>query len=92
MSGTPPTPEDRPVAAWWAIVKGMGTVFKQTFRADNTEQYPKEIAPPPERAHTGRHRLNRHENGLEKVVSSARTRARRTRSGSRGRTTIPTSR
>ena len=27
-----------------AIAKGMGTVFKQTFRPDNTEQYPKEIA------------------------------------------------
>ena len=24
-----------------AIAKGMKTVFKQTFRADNTEQYPK---------------------------------------------------
>jgi NADH-quinone oxidoreductase subunit I len=51
-----------------AILKGMGTVFKQTFRADNTEQYPKEIAPSPERAHTGRHLLNRHENGLEKCI------------------------
>jgi hypothetical protein len=40
VSGTPPTPEDRPVAAWWAIVKGMGTVFKQTFRPDNTERTP----------------------------------------------------
>src|SRR5204863_362754 len=48
--------------------KGLGTVFKQTFRADNTEQCPKEIAAPPERAHTGRHRLNRHENGLEKCI------------------------
>ena len=25
--------------------KGMGTVWKQTFRRDNTEQYPKEIVP-----------------------------------------------
>ena len=54
--------------AAWAIAKGMGTVFKQTFRPDNTEQYPKEIAPPPERSHIGRHRLNRHENGLEKCI------------------------
>ena len=68
MSGTPPPPADRPIAGWWAIVKGLGTVFKQTFRHDNTEQYPKEIAAPPERAHTGRHRLNRHENGLEKCI------------------------
>src|SRR5204862_212486 len=47
MSVTPPPPADRPIAGWWAIVKGLGTVFKQTFRADNTEQYPKEIAAPP---------------------------------------------
>jgi hypothetical protein len=24
----------------WAIAKGMGTVWKQTFRPDNTERYP----------------------------------------------------
>ena len=51
-----------------AIAKGMGTVFKQTFRRDTTESYPQEIAPSPERAHTGRHLLNRHENGLEKCI------------------------
>ena len=51
-----------------ALLKGMATVFKQTFRPDNTEEYPKEIAPIPERAHTGRHLLNRHENGLEKCI------------------------
>ena len=51
-----------------AIAKGMGTVFKQTFRPDNTEQYPKEIAPIPERSHIGRHRLNKHEDGLEKCI------------------------
>ena len=51
-----------------AIAKGMATVFKQTFRRDNTERYPQEIAPLPERAHTGRHLLNRHENGLEKCI------------------------
>ena len=54
--------------AAYAIGKGMATVFKQTFRHDNTEQYPKEIAPIPERAHTGRHLLNKHENGLEKCI------------------------
>ena len=51
-----------------AVLKGMATVFKQTFRPDNTEEYPKVIAPIPERAHTGRHLLNRHENGLEKCI------------------------
>ena len=51
-----------------AIARGMRTVFKQTFRADNTEQYPKEIVLPPERSHIGRHLLNRHENGLEKCI------------------------
>jgi NADH-quinone oxidoreductase subunit I len=51
-----------------AIAKGMATVFKQTFRRDNTERYPQEISTIPERAHTGRHLLNRHENGLEKCI------------------------
>ncbi len=59
---------DRPTAPWWAVAKGLGTVFKQTFRRDNTERYPEEIAEPPPRAHTGRHRLNRHDNGLEKCI------------------------
>ena len=51
-----------------AIAKGMATVFKQTFRPDNTERYPTEIAPIPERSHIGRHRLNRHDDGLEKCI------------------------
>jgi NADH-quinone oxidoreductase subunit I len=51
-----------------AVLKGMATVFKQTFRPDDTEEYPKVIAPIPERAHAGRHLLNRHENGLEKCI------------------------
>jgi NADH-quinone oxidoreductase subunit I len=51
-----------------AIARGMGTVFKQIFRRDVTEQYPREIIPPPPRSHIGRHRLNRHENGLEKCI------------------------
>ena len=54
--------------ATWSIAKGMGTVFKQIFRKDVTEQYPKEIVQPPPRAHMGRHRLNRHPNGLEKCI------------------------
>ena len=51
-----------------AIAKGMGTVFKQIFRRDVTEDYPKVIVPPPPRSHIGRHRLNKHENGLEKCI------------------------
>jgi len=51
-----------------AVLKGMATVFKQTFRPDDTEEYPRVITPIPERAHTGRHLLNRHENGLEKCI------------------------
>ena len=51
-----------------AIAKGMKTVFKQTFRADNTEQYPKEIVAVPERSHIGRHLLNTYEDGLEKCI------------------------
>jgi NADH-quinone oxidoreductase subunit I len=51
-----------------AIAKGMGTVFKQVFRRDVTEQYPTEIVQPPPRSHIGRHLLNRHENGLEKCI------------------------
>jgi NADH-quinone oxidoreductase subunit I len=51
-----------------AVLKGLATVFKQTFRRDDTEEYPRVIAPIPERSHAGRHRLNRHENGLEKCI------------------------
>jgi NADH-quinone oxidoreductase chain I len=50
------------------IAKGMWTVFKQIFRRRITEKYPKEIEPPPPRAHMGRHRLNKHDNGLEKCI------------------------
>jgi NADH-quinone oxidoreductase subunit I len=71
----PERPVDEPQqgdqGAWDAAVaigKGMATVFKQTFRPDNTERYPAEIAPDPPRAHTGRHRLNKHDDGLEKCI------------------------
>ena len=59
-----------------AIAKGMGTVWKQTFRRDNTESYPTEIVPPPERSHIGRHQLNTHENGLEKCIGCELVRVR----------------
>jgi NADH-quinone oxidoreductase subunit I len=51
-----------------AIAKGMGTVFRNVFRRDVTEEYPKHIDPPPPRSHIGRHRLNLHEGGLEKCI------------------------
>jgi NADH-quinone oxidoreductase subunit I len=51
-----------------AMAKGMGQVWKQTFRPDVTEQYPKQIVQPPPRSHIGRHLLNKHENGLEKCI------------------------
>jgi NADH-quinone oxidoreductase subunit I len=46
----------------------MWVTFKQVFRRDVTEEYPVRIVPPPERAHVGRHLLNRHEDGLEKCI------------------------
>jgi NADH-quinone oxidoreductase subunit I len=51
-----------------AVLKGMGVVFKQVFRRDVTEEYPKVIVTPPPRSHIGRHLLNRHEGGLEKCI------------------------
>jgi NADH-quinone oxidoreductase chain I len=66
----PPDPERKkpalPVVS--PIAKGMATVFREIFRGDITENYPKRVEPPPPRAHMGRHRLNRHENGLEKCI------------------------
>ena len=57
-----------PFAGAGRIAQGMGVTFKQIFRPDVTEQYPKEIKPPEERAHIGRHLLNKHENGMEKCI------------------------
>lgn len=50
------------------VAKGMGVTFRQIFRPDVTQQYPKEIVPMPARSHVGRHRLNKHPNGLEKCI------------------------
>ncbi len=50
------------------IARGMSVVFKQIFRQDVTENYPNVIRPPQERAHIGRHLLNRHEDGTEKCI------------------------
>jgi NADH-quinone oxidoreductase subunit I len=47
---------------------GFTVTFRNIFRRDVTEEYPKEIVPPPPRSHIGRHLLNRHANGLEKCI------------------------
>lgn len=62
-----PRPTD-PLDAMGQIVRGMSVTFKQIFRKDVTEEYPRVIVQPQERAHIGRHRLNKHENGMEKCI------------------------
>jgi len=57
-----------PADAARAILKGMGVVLRQVFRPDVTEEYPREVVPPPPRSHIGRHQLNRHPDGLEKCI------------------------
>jgi NADH-quinone oxidoreductase subunit I len=51
-----------------ALAKGMSVTMKQVFRKDVTEEYPKKIRQPQERAHIGRHQLNKHDDGLEKCI------------------------
>lgn len=51
-----------------ALASGMATVLRQVFRRDVTEPYPHAIVEPPPRSHIGRHRLNRHPDGLEKCI------------------------
>ena len=49
------------------MLKGLATVWKQTFRKDNTERWPKEIVPPPEAARASRIReLKSFANGLRR--------------------------
>jgi NADH-quinone oxidoreductase subunit I len=48
-------------------LKGFGVTFRQIFRKPITQQYP-EYKRPLYPRFRGRHRLNRHENGLEKCV------------------------
>jgi NADH-quinone oxidoreductase subunit I len=50
------------------VVQGFSVTFRQIFRRDVTKSYPLEVPDLPPRAHGGRHRLNRHENGLEKCI------------------------
>ena len=51
-----------------SVMRGLSVTFRQIFRKDVPKQYPRYIEPPPARSHTGRHLLNRHENGLEKCI------------------------
>ena len=48
-------------------VKGFGVTFRQIFKKPITQQYP-EVKRPVYPRFRGRHRLHRHENGLEKCV------------------------
>src|SRR5205809_7859357 len=48
-------------------LKGFGVTFRQIFRKPVTQQYP-EYKRPVYPRFRGRHRLHRHENGLEKCV------------------------
>jgi NADH-quinone oxidoreductase chain I len=57
-----------PGGSWLGWLKGFWVTFKQMFRKPVTISYPKEIRELPPRSHIGRHRLNRHENGLEKCI------------------------
>jgi NADH-quinone oxidoreductase subunit I len=54
--------------AFRRMAGGLSVTFRQIFRRDVTRQYPKEIPQLPPRSHSGRHLLNRHENGLEKCI------------------------
>ena len=47
---------------------GFTVTFRNVFRRDVTQQYPKVVPSLPPRAHVGRHLLNRHANGLEKCI------------------------
>ena len=63
--------------SWWSdavmmpqpfdTLKGFGVTFKQIFKKPITQQYP-EYKRPVYPRFRGRHRLHRHENGLEKCV------------------------
>ena len=52
----------------WELLKGLSVTFRNMLRKPVTVAYPKEIKELPPRSHTGRHLLNRHENGLEKCI------------------------
>lgn len=50
------------------LMQGFSVTLRQVFRRDVTTAYPIEVPELPARSHVGRHRLNRHENGLEKCI------------------------
>jgi NADH-quinone oxidoreductase subunit I len=50
------------------LARGFSVPMRHVFRRNVTEEYPKQIQPLPPRGHSGRHLLNRHENGLEKCI------------------------
>ncbi len=50
-------------------VKGFAVTFRQLFKKPITQQYP-EYKRPVYPRFRGRHRLHRHQNGLEKCVAS----------------------
>ena len=56
------------VGAVGRVARGFSVTLRNVFRPPVTDQYPKEVRLLPERSHIGRHRLNRHENGLEKCI------------------------
>jgi NADH-quinone oxidoreductase subunit I len=57
-----------PLRSVLRAAQGFSVTLRNAFRRPVTEEYPKEIRPLPERSHIGRHRLNRHDNGLEKCI------------------------
>ena len=74
MASKPRTEEGRRrgarpfVRALGKIAESFSVTARQIFRRDVTREYPTEIPPLAARSHTGRHLLNRHENGLEKCI------------------------
>jgi NADH-quinone oxidoreductase subunit I len=55
------------VSSAFGTLKGFGVTFKHIFRQPITQEYP-EYKRPVYPRFRGRHRLHRHENGLEKCV------------------------
>lgn len=60
-------PQKGGLGQFFAPVAGFGVSFRNFFRPNQTEQYPREMVPTEARYH-GRHQLNRHADGLEKCI------------------------
>ena len=71
MADDPPFVSNLPskglAGQFFAPVAGFGVTLRNLFRRPKTEQYPRKKVPPEPRYH-GRHRLNRHPDGLEKCI------------------------